>query len=500
MINQNYEFTNIDFYRFSELVREKSGIEISSNRQSDLKKAVCQTAFEFTFPDLEKFYQSIIADITNSSALQALIERLTIGETSFMRIQPHFEALEKYILPEIIERKKDERKIRVWSAGCASGEEPYSLAILFKKLLINMNGWDVKILGTDINTQVLKKAKTGIYGNWSFRNVSVDFQDKYFNPSGNLFQIRPEYRQLVQFGEFNLASHEYSAIVNNLQSIDLILCRNVFIYFSEDFSQLVTNKFYTVLADPGWLIVGPSETSQTLFQNYQTYNFPDTIVYQKCSQYIENEFHLVSKSNKPCELKDYCSPNWAREDVKILEAKADGPGKIRLNLQNDLSPFNSPTSNRLSDSAAEETRQSLKKKYEQEGNDHLAAYQLAKDYANHKSLTQAAEWIQKTLERNSLFAPAHYLNSQILDEQGNSEESIAAIRRCLYLDPKFLMGYYKMAEFYKKTNQKHRFQKTILMLEKELARLDENIEIPEGEGLTAQDLTSFVANQKELLI
>ena len=144
--------------------------------------------------------------------------------------------------------------------------------------------------------------------------------------------------------------------------------------------------------------------------------------------------------------------------------------------------------------------QNLENRYEDEENDHLAAYRRAKEYANQNCLTQADEWIRKTLERDSLFAPAHYLNSLILDEQGKLDESIAAIRRCLYLDPKYLMGYYKLAELYKKAGQKKRFQKTLLILEKELAQFDENIEIPDGEGLTTQDLNSFVANQKELLI
>ena len=279
MSNQNKSSSDFDLRRFSNLVQTISGIKIAKNRQSDLKKAVHQTAVEFAFQDLDEFYEFLIADSANNTALQVLIERLTVGETSFMRIQPHIEALEKYILPEIIDRKKNERKLRVWSAGCASGEEPYSLAILIKQLLANIDGWDIRILGTDINTQTIKKAKAGVYGKWSFRNVSADFQNKYFTPSGNSFQIQPAYLEMVQFEHFNLASKEYTAIIDNLQCIDLILCRNVFIYFSEDFSQLVVDKFYKALADPGWLIVGPSETSQTQFRNFQTYNFPDTIVY-----------------------------------------------------------------------------------------------------------------------------------------------------------------------------------------------------------------------------
>ena len=502
MINQNYNLTEKEIFQFCDLIRKKSGLEIKENRHSDLDKAVIYTANKYDYCDFEKFYKALNEKSSNNEALQTLIEQLTIGETSFMRNQPQIEALEKYILPEIFERNKKEKKVRVWSAGCSTGEEPYSLAILINRFLKSFKGWDVKILGTDINTKALKKAQSGIYSEWSFRNVTTAFREENFNPSGNLFQVLPEYQQMVEFAYLNLISSDYTPVINNTNYFDLILCKNVFLYFSEDNSRKVIDKFFGLLADPGWLLVGPSETSQILFEKYLTYNFPSAIVYKKSSRNNEDKFCVTTATPiSPGEMKICISPDRQIISFNKEYGKEDKfEEESHLPLPKNTLQVKFETSDPSNKKRSVAVQKDLIKEYEEDKENHLVAYQLAKKYANQNEFGLAAEWIRKTIERNSLFAPVYYLDSLIMDELGDLDQSIASIRRCLYLEPKFLMGYYRMAELYKKTGDEKRYLKTLLVLEKELAQLDEAAEIPESEGLTAIDLLTFVKNQKELLI
>jgi chemotaxis protein methyltransferase CheR len=501
MINKKCNLSETELKRFADLVREKSGLMINKNRHSDLEKAIYFTASKYDSPSLENLSLLLDNHSINNEVLQTFIEQLTIGETSFMRNKPHIEALKKYILPEIIERHKREKEIRIWSAGCSTGEEPYSLAILLKQLIKPFDKWDVKILGTDINTQALKKAQAGIYGEWSFRNVTADFRVDHFNQSGGLFQILPEYRRMVEFAYLNLISSDYKPVINSVSHFDLILCKNVFLYFSEDNSRKVIRNFFDLLKDPGWLMIGPSETSQNLFEKYRTYNFPDAIVYQKNSRDEENEFRLIiDRPNNSTAMRTNLSTS--NSDILFLEGKKfdDNLDEKESLFQTSILQTQLPISDLSNSTKTEENWAALVKEVEEDEENHIAAYRLAKTFANQNELNLATVWVQKTIDRNSLFAPAYYLNSLILDEQGDLDKSLAAIRRCLFLDPKFLMGYYKMAELFKKTGEEKRFLKTLLLLEKELAQVEKGTEIPESDGLTTNDLLTYIKNQKELLI
>ena len=167
--------------RFAELISKKTGLRIHSQDIETLRKIIFARTKFHVLSSPEAYYQLLDAD-TEKSRLeqQELIGLLTVGETYFSRDEGQFELLKNTILPALIERHKDDRTLRIWSAGCSTGEEPYSLAILIDEILPHRDDWNILILGTDINEKALVKARRGLYTQWSLRMVNPDIRERYF--------------------------------------------------------------------------------------------------------------------------------------------------------------------------------------------------------------------------------------------------------------------------------------------------------------------------------
>ncbi|MDQ1301851.1 MAG: chemotaxis protein methyltransferase CheR, partial [Chloroflexota bacterium] len=273
--------TEADFQRFSDLLRTRSGMEFSGQRRADLERAIERALSDLQLSAPELLYERLTAGAGAPAALEAFIASLTVPETYFFRNQPQFAALEQRILPELIERRRDVRRLRIWSVGCASGEEPYSLAMLLRRMLPDPTAWDVLILATDLNRSLLEKAQRGVYTAWSFRETPPEVQAQYFTRHGTQFELAPQVRGQVTFAYLNLADDTYPSRLTNTLDMDLILFRNVLIYFGEAMARRVIDRLHGALAAGGWLLVGHAEPSMSLFNQFTTHSFPNAIVYQK---------------------------------------------------------------------------------------------------------------------------------------------------------------------------------------------------------------------------
>ena len=219
--------------------------------------------------------------------LDALIAAITIGETYFFRHQEHFDSLRDLVLPGLAARNREHRSLRIWSAGCADGPEPYSLAILLKReMACHFGGWQATILGTDINRQCLARAREGKFEEWALRSTPDDVRRSCFQSDGKRWGILPEYRESVSFQYHNLVENAFPSLVNNLCKFDLIVCRNVMIYFEADRMRKMILQFYDCLAPGGWLLVGPTEPNMTFFSSFRTVNAPGVTLYQKPDQTV----------------------------------------------------------------------------------------------------------------------------------------------------------------------------------------------------------------------
>ena len=464
---------------------------------------------EKALSSVDDLFALLVDKKDNTKAYQALAEKITIGETSFLRNHFFFEALEKHILPEIIKHQSATKNIRIWSAGCSSGEEPYSLAIIIKKVLGDLNEWNISILGTDINGEFLKKAQTGIYSAWSFRNVPAEFQSSYFTKIGNSFQIHSEYKQMVKFLQHNLIQDDYQRAGINLNELDLILCRNVMLYFPDSLKRKIIEKFMNLLRESGWLIVGPAEISLTIFKGFDIRNFTGATAYQKNSAEAESNLLLKKEVNRPDtpanpilaeQIKEGNDQYVKMKEIPVVETLNLSSFQIEKRKERDTRKTKEWIKKIIEtdhSDISESDKNLLEEYYGENPDDNLVAYYLAKYYANRQKTSTAIAWIKRILERDPFYAPAYYLSSLILLEEGKLDNSLDTVRSCLYLDPDFLMGYYTLAELYKQTGQVEKFRVTIQAFDKSLKKLDDDQRIQEGEGLTVGDMRTYVASQKE---
>jgi chemotaxis protein methyltransferase CheR len=216
--------------------------------------------------------------------LRELLNEITIGETCLFRSQPQLDALRKVILPEIVAEKTKQitKRLRIWSAGCSTGEESYTLAMnMLEESERLLKGWTVEILATDLNDRSVETAKAGIYGDYALRSTTEYFKRKYFTPlDAKKLQVRPEVKKLISFSRLNLQDDSKMLF---MKGMDLIFCCNVLIYFDATSKSKVVNHFFTNLNFGGYFFLGTSESLMNLNDKFHLVHFPGSIAYWKPS-------------------------------------------------------------------------------------------------------------------------------------------------------------------------------------------------------------------------
>lgn len=191
--------------------------------------------------------------------LDLLVAEVTVGETHFFRIGPQIAALQRTVLPDLIARRSAGHRLGIWSAGCSTGEEAFTLAILLHETLPAREDWDVTLLATDISRRALDTARQAIYGAWSFRETPQAVRERYFAAIDKRWCLAEPVRRMVHFAQLNLAADAFPSPGPHGPDLDLILCRNVTIYFSTEAAQRLYRRFAAALAPGGWLVLGPSD-------------------------------------------------------------------------------------------------------------------------------------------------------------------------------------------------------------------------------------------------
>lgn len=270
-----------EFQKLKEWIIATTGLSYYADKDRDLATAVsrCQ--------QLEGRPAREVLDILTrrpDPALDRLVEELTIGETFFFRHLEMFHALRDHVLPDLIRRRSALRSIRIWSAGCSVGAEPYSLAILLHDLLGKAaQDWSFEIVATDINRRFLALARAGVYDNWALRGMDPALLQRTFHRVGARWRINDLYREAVTFRHHNMVKDKFPSIEHELSGLDLIICRNVIIYFDTATNRRLADQFYRSLVPGGWLAVGHAEPHTEIFRAFQTVNAPGAVLYQRAA-------------------------------------------------------------------------------------------------------------------------------------------------------------------------------------------------------------------------
>ncbi|WP_115709387.1 CheR family methyltransferase [Legionella sainthelensi] len=247
---------------FIELIHKRFGLVIRIHQATELTKTIIAACIKFNYSPQE--YLNHLKNCScNSSLLADLLASITVGESYFFRDKNQMILLEKILLPQLIKKKSNDFTLKIWSAGCSSGEEIYTIAILLTELLPNIDTWDLCLIGTDINTSALQKAQAGIYGQWSMRSIPEKYINRYFKINNRSYILSPEICNLVQFKYLNLCDNSYPSIINGIFDVDLILCRNVLIYFDNELVTKIMKKLSACMTEHGYLVLGASDPIAT---------------------------------------------------------------------------------------------------------------------------------------------------------------------------------------------------------------------------------------------
>jgi chemotaxis protein methyltransferase CheR len=270
-----------DHELFAALAADLLGAEVGAGRAGDLDRAV-RTAARAAGEPLSDGALAARLRVAppGDPARRAFVEGLTVSETQLFRLQGQFDALADPVLPTLLARREPLRRLRLWSAGCSTGEEAWSLAILLERAV--PPGWDATVLATDVDEGALEQARTGGYGARSFRGVPEWVRARWFRPAGpGRWEVVPALRRRVRFAALNLVTDDWPSSETGTGAVDVLLCRNVLMYLTADARAAVAARLARALAPGGWLAVAPAEVSAADFPALSVRQFPLAILHQR---------------------------------------------------------------------------------------------------------------------------------------------------------------------------------------------------------------------------
>jgi chemotaxis protein methyltransferase CheR len=324
---------NLDLPAVLALIETNTGLRLNSAQTTDLSLTLEKLAAsqQISAKNLVDAFQKG----QKPELLAELQTKFTVSETHFYRIKPQIEVLKNNILPELIQQNRSQQKLRFWSAGCSSGEEVYTLLMLLEE--IGLENWDVQVLGTDLNPDVLELARVGIYGHWSFRDTPLPVIERFFEASGGKYQVRADLQTRANFEVHNLLTPPATN-----QKFDLILCRNVTIYFSPTSAQGVYQNLARQLLPGGWLILGPSDPPiqpAVIDQiGLQRVMLPGVIVWKKPGQPQGISLIQVPEKSKLQNQKLEAWQQYLKEGYHSLQAQNDNTALEQLRRAAFLEP------------------------------------------------------------------------------------------------------------------------------------------------------------------
>lgn len=280
MPSKHFELTEDDFERFRKLINQTSGIFFDRGKRDLLRLGLSDRADAVGAESLAEYYEQLTSLPDREVELRRLLDHLSVQKTQFFRNLPQYDALRKYVIPEIVQRKsKCYRNLRFWSAGCSTGQEPYSLAMAVLDVLPDADSWNIQILGTDLSENALAIAKRGWYQERKLTGIDRNHRERYFRESDGGYIVAEPLRRMVHFARHNMVTD--SLPISIFGTCDIVFCRNVIIYFTHETAKYVIEHFFDILNPGGYLFLGHSETLWKMSAKYSLVEMGDAFIYKK---------------------------------------------------------------------------------------------------------------------------------------------------------------------------------------------------------------------------
>jgi len=447
--------------RVTALLASETGMAFPASRQRDLAKVVEEHRRSAGIAD-PAAYLSLLEQ--RPALVEGLAAALAIGETYFFRDPAQFELLAREILPDLL--RAHGPALRSWSAGCASGEEAYSLAVAFAEAGAPPG---VTVLGTDISRPALRRAEDASYGEWSFRGVPASLRDRYFRTDGPRIRVRDEIRERVRFEWHNLAAATYPFPDTRTSEMHLVLCRNVLIYLTPDAVAHVARRLYASLAPGGWLLTSPSDPPLAGVAPFASVVTDAGMVYRR--PLSESPISIVEPT-----------PGPAATPVEWPPAVTGAPSGARSGetlggFRHSVRPPSA--AHRVAAAGAREgPPASLRSRL-----------RTVIDAGEH---AEAERILASAMGPHRLDAEVQYLGAVVLLEQGRHREAAAAARRALYLDPRLSVAALTLGSALRREGDLRGARRAYRVAARQLARQPATAEVPLGGGERAGGLLRTV--------
>lgn len=526
---------------FARFLARTIGLHYTSERLSELEQKMASLCREQGHGELDKYLIRLMSSPLSQEQIDTLARTLTIGETYFLRDPKSYQVLQEQLLPELIAARRCTNKtLRIWSAGCSSGEEPYSIAILLSRILPDIADWKIRLVATDLNPLALERGRRGIYSKWSFRNAPAWLFEYFSKREDGRYEIIPRIRDMVRFSQVNLADFSGSCETSGM---DVIFCRNVMLYFDATQIEKTMARFHASLTAKGWLFVGPTEVDHHIYRGFSCKNFGDAFVLRKVSSEHEatvEPWSQMSQNHEPTGAK-LGAGSFA---VGLASTLATATSNVRSNATSNgalsapanaqLSPSSTPGASGVEPlaamapaapvgfaSAPETEQQEIHAAgfsealalyrtghYQQAadqalrcvaaGEESASALTLcARSYANIGRLVEAREYCEKAIARDRLNEENHYLLSIILEQQGDTDAAIQSLKHALFIDHNYLLAYFALGNLCRRSGDHRESERNFSNALRLLERRPPEEVLPEADGMTAGGLAELIRGMAE---
>ncbi|MDP1852630.1 MAG: CheR family methyltransferase [Candidatus Omnitrophota bacterium] len=455
-VNPN-ALTKEEFALFQPIILQESGIYFNIDQKDSLSFSLVERMEKAGKRSFADYYSFLTSGLEGRREIFNLLDLITVGETDFFRTPAHFDVLREFILPEIARRKfarlnklskqneagHIEPVIKIWSAGCSTGEEPYTIAINALETIPQAAYGAVSVFTTDVNRERLEKARLGLYSKKAVRNLGPEILEKYFIPAGDKYEVSPSLRMMVKFARHNLSKDEFD--LGDMQDLDIIFCRNVLIYFDLANTKKIIDNFYNCLNDEGYLFIGPAESLWQISNKFRAVEFPHVFIHRKqIGAAIETEkpfinipeLDLESVLHVAEELPEIAEPALRQEEPEkkpALDAHlADFEEGVRLfkekKYDRALTVF---------DKIISEDREFTQ-----------AYFAKATILSNQAEYAKAVAELKRIIKVDNLFIEAYYLMGVLFNRLGDLDKAIEGFQKVIYINPAMALAYFNLGNIF----------------------------------------------------
>jgi len=444
--------------QLQKIIRDLYGLVLGPNHMNELLRSLKTRIQELNLGSLSGYIQ-LIRNGKKSEELENLVSQITVGETSFFRTPQQLWALRDFVFPQLIKQRQEnpKKKLRFLSAGCATGEEPYSLAMVALEMENGLGPNELEILAFDVNSRFLEEAREGIYPFKDIRNLDARLRAGYFEEKEKHFHLKKSVKELVKFVHFNLARDDFQSLVKG-GLFDAIFCRNVLIYFDQQVFLRTVESFHQMLENQGYLFLGYSESLYGLEAKFDCIYVPGTFFYQKFSspkaeKKLDWTLPAKPEAARPARPRAPHKPRPHKQPPAVLKAESVQP-RERITLKKSLSeqiPLEELWKKGwelFEQEEYEQARSEFEKIIQTDPSSAKGYLGVAFVWANQGENQKSEKYLQLSFEKDSLIPEGYYLLGLLAERKEEWEKAIENYQRAIFLKSDFIIAHFNLASLY----------------------------------------------------